>query len=265
MLKKATEDNRNEIMNYCLVEPSINLFIIGDIENFGFNSSFQEIWIQTKEEKITGIILRYHDNFIVYSKELDMDVNEILALLKTKEVNVISGKLSVIELIYPSVKDQYSKREMFFCELKDSSKLKLDTEEVEIAQFEDAMDIANVYGDIKEFKGMYSTDVQERYNQISNRIKTKEGIHMFIKEQGNIISHGNTTAETSVSGMIGGILTVSSHRNRGLASKVVSALGRSLIIRGKSACLFFDNVEAGRLYYNLGFEHIDKWAILGRK
>jgi predicted GNAT family acetyltransferase len=265
MLKKATEKERLLIMNYCMSEPSINLFIIGDIENFGFDKDFQDVWIQTTGEKLTGIVLRYHDNFIVYSRELDMDFNEVKTLLEAHTVNIISGKYSVINLLYPLVNDKFSKRDMYFCEIRDTSKLVEDTSEVVTAQIEDAMEIALVYERIEEFSGLYSSGIENRYKQIACRIGTKEGVHMFIRRNGKIVSHGNTTAETSVSGMIGGVLTLPEYRSQGLASQVVSALCKSLADRGKSACLFFDNPKAGSIYYRLGFEDIEKWSVLGVK
>lgn len=265
MLIKAKEKHRVEIMNYCKVEPAINLFIIGDIENFGFDSEFQDVWMQVINNKLVGVVLRYHDNFIVYSKDLDMNVEEISELLAGMDSKVISGKLSVINLLYPLVAEKYTKKEMFFCELKDGSSLRKEEIDVVVATCEDAMEIAEAYGLISEFKGMYSDDVQERYKQINTRIKTGEGIHMYIKENGNIISHGNTTAETSVAGMIGGIFTLPEYRNKGLGSKMVEALSYSLLSRGKSACLFFNTPEAGKIYHRVGFKDIDKWAILGRK
>lgn len=265
MLIKATEKERQLIMNYCLAEPTINLFIIGDIENFGFDTDFQEIWIQTVDERITGIVLRYHDNFILYSRNLDMDFDEVKTLINSNVVRIISGKCSVIELLYPLIKDKYSKRDMYFCELKDASRLIEDTSGVVTAQEEDAMEIALAYEKIEEFSGVYSSGLENRYKQITCRIVTKEGVHMFISQDGTIVSHGNTTAETSVSGMIGGVLTLPEYRNLGHASKVVSALCKSLISRGKLACLFFDNPKAGNIYYRLGFENIGKWCVLGVK
>ena len=265
MLTKATEKHRGLIMDYCLAEPNINIFIIGDIENFGFHTNFQEVWIQTLGDKLVGIVLRYHDNFIIYSKDLDLDINEIKILLTKRDANIISGKLSVIDLLYPLIKNKYSKRDMYFCELLNNSKLIKDTSEVKIAEDIDGMEIALAYEKIEEFSGLYSSGIDSRYKQIATRIKTKEGVHMFIKQEGEIISHGNTTAETSGSAIVGGILTISEYRNRGLASKVISAICQNLYLRGKSACLFFDNPEAGKIYYKLGFKNIDNWAILGRK
>lgn len=265
MLIKANEEHRFKIMDYCKAEPSINLFIMGDIENFGFDSEFQDVWMQEVDDKLVGVVLRYHDNFIIYSKDLDIDALEVNCLLSKMDSKVISGKLSVINLLYPLVAEKYNKKEMFFCELKDESSLSKEETNIVVAEYQDAMEIAETYGLIKEFKGMYSDDIQERYKQISTRIKTKEGIHMFMREDGKIISHGNTTAETSAAGMIGGIFTLPEYRNKGLGSKMVKALAFSLLSRGKTACLFFNNPEVGKIYYNLGFKDIDKWAILGRK
>lgn len=263
MLSKATEKERAQIMNYCLEEPNINIFIIGDIENLGFDTDFQETWIQTLGEKLVGIVLRYHDNFVIYSKDLDMDFNEVKTFLGTQVVRIISGKNTVINLLYPLIMDKFLKREMYFCELTDGSKLTCDTSEVTSAQSTDAMEIALAYEKISEFGGMYSSRLESRYKQILTRIESREGMHMFIRQDGKIVSQGNTSAETSVSGMVGGILTLPEYRGQGLASKIVSGLCKSLLDRGKSACLFFDNPEAGRIYHRLGFRDIDKWTILG--
>ena len=266
MLKLASEKDRKEILGYCIEEKNINLFIIGDIENFGFDKEFQDVWIQYNEEKIIGIILRYHTNFIVYSKNLDMDFKEVVELLMKSDAKIVSGKLSVVNKIYELINTDYNKKEMFFCELRDEDKLDKNIKDnIKIATCDDAMDIAKAYGNIEEFEGMYSNDVDERFNQINNRIISKEGIHVFIKEGNDIIAHGNTTATTSINAMIGGIFTVSEHRNKGFASNIVSKLVKVLIEQGKSACLFFDNEEAGKIYYKLGFEDIDKWCMLIRK
>ena len=42
-------------------------------------------------------------------------------------------------------------------------------------------------------------------------------------------------------------------------------LAKLLIEQGKSARLFFYNEEAGKIYYKLGFEDIDKWCMLIKK
>ena len=282
MLKKALEADRTQILNYCMSEPNLNIFIIGDIEHHGFDSVFQEVWMQTKGncdclgegqgenasepmEALTGIVLRYHDNMILYSFAKDMNCAEVSELIHSKTINIVSGKKSTIELIYPLLAEEFSKREMTFYELKDPSKLLKTSKTVQIATEDDAREISEAYGQIVEFEGLYSGDEEQRYLQIAHRITSEEGVHMIIRENGKIVCHGNTTAETSVSAMIGGVFTLPGYRGKGLASSIVSALSQYLISKKKSACLFYDNPNDSDFFERLGFGVIENWTILGRK
>lgn len=264
MIIKATEINRAEILKYCSDEPSINLFIIGDIELYGFESEFQDVWMQTSDDNMSGIILRYHDNFILYSKTA-LEFYEIMDLMKDYKVNVISGKGTLINQLYPLVKKDFNKREMNFAELDTTEHLEDVSEIVLKAAENDAEDIARSYDHIDEFKHLYAGGFEGRLTQISNRIKSSEGVHMFIKEDNIIVSHGNTAAETSSCAMIGGVMTLPNYRGNGYAKKVVSALGHDLCNRGKKACLFYGTNEAKQLFGSLGFKDIDNWIVLGRK
>ncbi len=246
-------------------EANINIFIIGDIENYGFERDFQEVWMQKDQKNITGIVLRYYDNFIIYSEKLDMNLSEIMDLLIISEVSIISGKQAVIELLYPLLEEKYSKREMFFSELKDKTKLLLDTSGVLVAKLTETHEIATAYQQISEFKSIYSDNLEKLNQQIASRIQSGEGVHMLIRENGKIVCHGNTTAETRSSAIVGGIFTVPEFRSKGYASKLVSALCKDLLKRKKAVCLFYDNENSGRLFKRLGFESIEKWIILGRR
>jgi len=262
MLTKAAEKDRSAITNYCLAEPNANLFILGDIENFGFENPFQEVWFQTLDKKLTGIALRYHDSLILYSQHLDMAFTDVQGILENRKIRVVSGKKSVIDQFFPLVAQGYSKREMIFCELKEPSYLEQVTSEVQLADPADAREIAEVYGQISEFAGLYANDLDTRYQQILNRITSKEGRHFFIKKEGRIVSHANSAAETSISGMVGGILTLPEYRGQGLASKVISAVCRDLAMREKSACLFYDNLLSSSIFQRLGFQATNNWTIL---
>lgn len=44
MILKLEDKHRNIVLDYVVKEPSKNLFIIGDIEQHGFNKDFQEVW-----------------------------------------------------------------------------------------------------------------------------------------------------------------------------------------------------------------------------
>lgn len=49
MIKKLSAQDKEPLLSYLKEEASFNLFIIGDIENFGFEQDFQKLWGQFNE------------------------------------------------------------------------------------------------------------------------------------------------------------------------------------------------------------------------
>ena len=265
MLIKASEIDKDLLLDYCKSESIFNIFIIGDIENFGFSSFYQDVWYEMNDKRIKGIALRYHKNLIVYSQLLDMDFSLINSLLEEYHIDIISGKNDVIDKVTPYLKKDYTRNDLVFCKHSDMDSLSRVLENIVIAEESQAMDIALAYGEIKEFENLYSDDVNERYTQISTRIRSGEGKHMMILDDKGIVCHGNTTGENSLSGMVGGIFTRNDLRNKGYASAITSALVRDLNSRNKEVGLFYKGQSEGRLFTSLGFEKIGIWSTLRRE
>lgn len=265
MLIKGIEKDRQEILDYCLKEPIINTFIIADIENFGFSSEIQDIWYERKQGKIVGVVLRYHTMLIVYSRDLDMDFSQIEVIIDENDIELISGKGTVIDVLYPYLLDQYSRKDTQLCQYIDDHPLQEIEEDIEIATEADAMEIAISYGEIPEFDHLYSSDVNIRYDQIYNRIVSGEGIHIFIKDEKGIIAHGNTTAENSYSGIIGGLFTRKDKQNRGYGDLIISYLTRYLLNKNKHIALFYEDSTMDGFFKKNGFENIGIWTALRRE
>lgn len=265
MLIKGKEKDRQRILDYCLSEPIVNTFIIGDIENFGFSSEIQDVWYESQEDKIIGVILRYHTMLIVYSQNLNMDFKQIESIIDSNNIELISGKKQVMDKLYSKLKARYSRKDSKLCKFTGDYPLIDKDLELSIAGPDDAMDIALAYGDIEEFKSMYSPDVNIRFNQIYNRIVSGEGIHVFIKEKGTIIAHGNTSAENSFSAMIGGLFTREDRRNNGYGSLIISYLTRYLLAKNKEVALFYEDDKYDSFFGNNGFEKISDWTLLRRE
>ncbi|KSU84780.1 MULTISPECIES: hypothetical protein [Fictibacillus] len=65
MIVKADDTLNEQILDYLDEEKAMNLFIIGDIENFGYDTDFQDIWVDLgKQGEIRGILLRYFGNYL---------------------------------------------------------------------------------------------------------------------------------------------------------------------------------------------------------
>jgi predicted GNAT family acetyltransferase len=258
---KASEKDRDEINAYCMVEPISNLFILADIENFGFDSRFQDVWYELREGKMIGVVLRYHDNLIIYSKNLESDFEIIKEVESMYKIRIISGKRSVI--------DNYSKQHdlTYFSiamEYTDTIIDKKTSRLIKVATTSDATDIARCYAEYNAFKGLYSDILEERAKQITDRMVSGEGKHVFIKDEELIISHGNTSGEMSFAGMIGGLFTNPLYQRKGYASEILTYLTNDLISRDKKAVVLFSNRELKPFFDSHGFVAVDDWAILRR-
>ncbi|EPZ57183.1 acetyltransferase, GNAT family [[Clostridium] sordellii ATCC 9714] len=120
MILKLNDRHKDIVLNYVGKEPSINLFIIGDIEQYGFDKDFQEVWGSFDEKNnLTGVLLRYNNNFIPYIENLNKDVSEFKKIIKSYKGNkFISGKSDIIEK-FKDILNDFEEKYMYFCQLKE--------------------------------------------------------------------------------------------------------------------------------------------------
>ncbi len=261
MVRKLMEEDRASVLRYLSAEPSINLFIIGDIEAFGFDKDFQEVWGQfDSNDELEGVLLRFNVNFIPYFIKPDFDITEFKDIILSNEGNtMISGKESIVSRFIGILPDHIA-RLTFFCELANQGQLKIYNSDrpVMIAEESDAKRVHNLIEQIEEFNNMGNTLERLKY-----KLKTKTGRAYYIEnEKGSIVSVAQTTAENSRSAMVVGVATSEEYRCRGYMSACLSRLCADVISEGKTLCLFYDNPKAGAVYHRLGFQTIDNWMMI---
>ncbi len=260
MIRLLNENDRAEVLDFLSAEPSINLFIIGDIEAFGFQEDFQTLWGQyTEDGALEGVLLRYHESFITYFTDPKFDITEFANILFSHKGHImLSGKESILKR-FTSVLPAHQFRSTYFCELISPDDLKHteDISNIKIATEEDAERVYRLILQIEEFEAMTSVE------RIRHKIKTGTGrIYYIENEEGLMVSVAQTTAENSKSAMIVGVATLPDYRCKGFMSGCMSKLCKDVMAEGKSLCLFYDNPKAGRIYHRLGFQNIDNWAMV---
>lgn len=261
MILRLDEKYKDQVLEYVSKEPSINLFIIGDIEQHGFDKEYQIIWGKFDNKgNLKGVLLRYENNFIPYIDDLNEDVSGFKKIIKKyKGKKIISGKGIIVEK-FKDILDNYEDRDTYFCELKNGEKLLKYDENVKIAKYEDAQKIYNLMNGIDEFLIKYSVE------EISKKIKNKNTTAYFIENDKNeLITIAQITAENSKSAMVVGVATKKEYREKGYMSKCLSKLCYDLLSRNKKLCLFYDNPKAGKIYNRIGFEEIGIWKMLVEK
>ena len=253
MIIKLNQNYHEKLMEYIKKEPEINLFIIGDIENYGYDNYFLNIWGELdRKGNIVGVLLKYFDQLIFYSRD-KYDLKGFYNIIKELEFNEISGEKSIIEPFNKLFKFKKT-RDAYFCKLDNNEKLKdFDSNKnIKKIKFKNINKISKLYTEIDEFENM-SIDA----------IKTglKSGRGYCIEEHGKIIAMAKSTAENSYSAMIVGVGTHPDYRNKGYATSCMTVLCRELLNENKTVCLFYDNPKAGSIYKKLGFKDIGIWRM----
>ncbi|GAA0177505.1 GNAT family N-acetyltransferase [Clostridium sediminicola] len=260
MIRKLSENDRKQVLQFLSEEAAINLFIIGDIENFGFKKDFMDLWGSfNNEEEIEGVLLRYHESFIPYYKNSNFDVAGFKEIINKYEgKKIISGKNNIVD-DFKDIVQGAKEKSTYFCELKNKEKLIKDYGNILTAKVSDSKKIYDLLETIDEFNATDTNSLE----RIENGITTKAGRIYFMKnEYGEAITTAQTTAENKYSAMVVSVATRKEYRGKGLMGQCLSKLCSDLLNEDKTLCLFYDNPEAGKVYHRIGFETIGKWKML---
>ena len=256
MIRKLNDSYHSKVINYLKREKDFNLFIIGDISRYGYNNYFLDIWASIdKKGNIDAIVLKYFEYLIFYSQG-NFDIDEIANFINNLDYIEISGKLDILQKLEGKINVKH-KRIVNFCTLCDYTKLN----DIEIGfrpkkiGFRNINKVVKLYEHIHEFE---NTTVEN----IKNSLKTGRGYCIEINKK--VVAMAKSTLETSTHAMIVGVGTHPDFRNRGLATKCIVKICTEIINENKTPCLFYDNIEAGKIYKKLGFREKGYWGIYYR-
>ncbi|MGG3562483.1 GNAT family N-acetyltransferase [Neobacillus rhizosphaerae] len=260
MIRKLTKNDEEQVLTFLRVEPSINLFILGDIEAFGFETDFQELWGEFDYNgRMKAVLLRFYQSFIPYANG-EFDVSGFVSIIKSYSQPIfLSGKSDIVEKFEQFEDLSLGEKQItYFAECRSDSHLNLNTVELEIKQagLDDVDQIIDLRSTIKEFR--IRSDARD---MLVKSMETNTARTYYTEGNGVITSCVSTTAENSHSAMIVGVCTRNDFRRKGLATAIMKKLFKDVLAEGKVLCLFYDNPEAGRIYKKLGFKDIGMWTM----
>jgi len=264
MITLCTETHRKIILDYLYEEASYNIFPIGDIEHFGFDSPFQHVYAEIDDNHtVHSVFLQYRENAIYYSKDLHFN-NAYIPLLDEYAIDYISAKSDLADLFYQEL-PQFTKKRMYFCSANRSISVKdLDFTTVKIVHtVEDCEKLYDLLHIIDEFG--ISRQAKDRF--IDGKMNNLEmGLTVYIEEDGQIVATAATTAETTKNAMVVAVATHPLYRQKGYASLLMQYIMNEYINKhNKELCLFYNNPKAGAIYLRLGFEYMGTWDMFERE
>ena len=83
MIRLCEEKDRGQLLNYLQENPIYHTFQLADMEQYGFNHSFQQIYVQvSKMENVKVFTLRYYHNLILAGEPDYIDGRAVAQLSK---------------------------------------------------------------------------------------------------------------------------------------------------------------------------------------
>lgn len=263
-MKALTQADKEQILTYVSKEPEMNLFFIGDIENYGIASDVVNIYVNEKDGLWDCVLLRYLDFYIIYSQQDTYDHKAVAEFLKGRTVDCISGKTELVKQLAPYFKD-WEVQSTYMSRLNQiNTEFNCPTElNIRRMTEDDVEDAINLYLTIDEFAKTYQGNVEKNIASMKMNLSQGGSICVGGYVDNQLVCVAETSGDNSISAMIVGVATLEAYRQKGYASLVVQQLCQQVLASGKQfLCLFYDNPKAGRIYHRIGFEEIGEYAML---
>lgn len=265
MIRELKNEDRKLILEYIRQEPEMNLFMLGDLENYGVCSENINFYAgECDDGSWDFLLLRFYEYYLIYSPDLDYDCDTAAEFLQARQPESISGKLELVQKLQPffpqfSVQPTYMSR----CNQVKSTYAAPEELSIRLLTEEDIPESVDLYLKIIEFAKTYEGRREKSIQTAKEVLRTGGKTIMGGYRNGVLTAIAETAAENSESAMITGVATDPHARGNGYASAVVSQLCRSCFSQGKDfLCLFYDNPAAGRIYKRIGFEEVGQYAML---
>lgn len=259
--KVSAQQYEKYIKKILLRKKEKNIYILGDVENYGLNNKMIEIFVDGDVQKPYCIIMRYGNSYVVYSPEEIIHAERIKDFLKEKSIRCISGEYKTICCLQEQWENSYIvkntmlriKKEMYKrgCDFIDSCIKCLDEKYIE--------DIQALYLEIDEYSDKYigENGISRITEQIVN------GKVYALVENEKIISIAGISADVREFAMIDNVAVRAGYRGKGNGKRLLTQICKREFDSGKDfLCVYCNNPIAESLYKAVGFKEIGKYGLM---
>lgn len=258
MIVRATNNDKQYILDKIGNEISKNVYLYIDIYKYGLSSDFLQVWVQKKNNDINLVVMKYYDSFQLYAADGIEDYSGLIELILENKPSMISGYSDLIRNIYPLVMDLYEKKYGYVLSHKNLSEESVNGI-IELAQIEDMEEISNLICSDESIGKHYVP--YELKNQFIERYKSNMGRNFIIRNN-KIIAHYATYAEVPGVAVTGGLIVSPEYRGMGYANILKSYLYNLLIKEGKNIFLFCNDEQILDIHLKFGSEICSEYGKL---
>lgn len=260
-IHRLTNSDIPRVLSYIEAKREYNLFIEGDIEQYGLQSDI--VTMYALGDDWDSLVLRFYNNFIVTTNKSRCDIASMADFLQQQSILCLSGEESLLmQLVpyFPTAKFQGT----YLCRLDKRNHTPVEGRESEVVRLHgsDAKAVVELYKLIDEFARPYLEHEETKLQETASNLDGA-GLAFGMFAHDKLVCVANTTARSKSGAMVIGVATHPDYRGRGYASTVMNKLCSESFSQGlQFLCLFYDNPKAGAIYHRLGFETVGRWAMM---
>ena len=265
MLTKCTAVDAQRALDYIGSDRLLCFYMYMDIIECGVESEGLGLWISETNDNIDCIMYQYYDCLHIFSREI-CPVNEVLHLIDIIKPDVISSNeenISALKQVLDMDNYIYELNHIITADkyMEESADLNIC-----VATEADIPEIAELMMKEHIYNSVYSYD--KLCDSLTRRFKEGFGRMFIIRDPDDrLIATNATNAETSDLAVIGGLVTDTELRGRGLGRAITASTWNLMKREGKQGLAFLitDNTSTIAPHEKMGFSFIGLSARLIKK
>lgn len=260
MITRCLKDDESKIISYIGQDFSSCLYLYLDLLKYGIESNTASVYLQTKDDEIEALLLKYYSCLHIYSRNNTFDAEELVKFFCDDNYTMLYCVAETAERVYLAlpykVKTKATITQGWVAQIQ-----QVDREPRGLAvpaEKKDFDQIVRLIYDDEDIGRSYK--FEELARQLEERNKQGFARNLVIKDGKQVIAHACTNAELNDIAVVAELLVKKEYRRKGYASEIWRAICTQLLAEGKQVFSFYYSDESRALHKNIGFYEVCKWA-----
>lgn len=262
MIIEVNNDQKTIILSYIGNSYYKCLYLYIDIQKYGCSSEMTKTWKQTANGEITSVMLAYHSALHIYSKRMEFDVKELKEFIINNNPSIVCACADLIKLLAPALLTNGYASEYGHIGKHTRIVHHQPNKNVSVATEKDIKEIAKLLYEDEDIGASYT--LTDLVKQIKERLNDGFVRSYVIREDGHVVAHLGTGAETEKLCTISYVITAPEHRGKGLSSSLFTYACNKLTSEGKEIYSVYYPDNSRQLHHKMGFEDCCEFGKLYR-
>lgn len=263
MLHEMKSTDVTKILEYLRKDIENCIYLYIDIWKYGVANPHMKVWFQEDQGGVNLVIMKYHSSFQIYSHLDKLDTDMIYKQMKENDITMVSAKREIVEQLEPASREGYFSTFGEILRLTNFHSFQCEDIHIEEATEEDAYEIAELICSDEYYQDSYT--VSEFYEQLLDRMKTKMGRSFIIRDNGKIVAHNSTSAETDDVAVAAMLLVKKEYRNTMYGIALEEFIVKKLNKEGKKLFGFSTNRKRRKQFELMGNKVVATYGKLIKK